>query len=87
MRNPPPATGWKRPLESFGKGLMFILKPLQVVSNFIFLGAAYVFGVGLSSLFYRFGPRRRARQASAPASWWRELPPAPRDKDAWSRPF
>ncbi len=87
MRKPPPATGWKKPLESFGKGLMFVLKPLQIVSNFVFLGAAYVLGVGLSSLLYRLGPRRKANRAPASASWWRELPPAPRDKDAWQRPF
>lgn len=87
MRKPLPATGWKKPLESFSKGLMFVLKPLQVVSNFVFLFAAYVFGVGLSSLFYRLGPRRRAARAPAPETWWRALPPAPRDKDAWMRPF
>ncbi len=87
MRNPPPATGWKKPLESFGKALMFILKPLQVVSNVVFLGAAYVIGVGLSSLFYRLGPRRKAARPSAEATYWRELPAASRDKDAWLRPF
>lgn len=85
MRNPPPATGWKKPLESFGKGLMFILKPLQVVSNFVFLALAYVVGVGLSSLFYRVGQRRKP--SGDEASFWRELPTAPRDKDAWLRPF
>ena len=88
MRKPVPATGWRRPLEVFGNGLMFVLKPLQVVSNFVFLGLAYVLGVGLSSLFYRLGPGRKARVANASSStYWRELPQASRDKDAWLRPF
>lgn len=87
MRKPVPATGWRKGLEAFSKGLMFVLKPLQIVSNYVFLGLAYVLGVGLSSLFYRLGPRRKARQTSDQATYWRELPPAPKDKDAWLRPF
>jgi hypothetical protein len=89
MRKPKPATGWRKALESFNKGLMFLLKPLQIVSNFVFLTLAYVLGVGLSALFYRIGSRRR-REAEAsvlPNSYWRPLPPAETDLDAWLRPF
>jgi len=87
MRKPAPATGWRRPLEVFGQGLMFVLTPLRIVGNFVFLGLAYVLGVGLSSLFYRLGPGRKARAATGAATYWSELPPAPRDKEAWLRPF
>jgi hypothetical protein len=87
MRKPVPATGWRKPLEAFSKGLMFVLKPLQIVSNFVFLTLAYVLGVGLSSLLYRLGPRRASRMTSDSATYWRELPPISRDKDDWQRPF
>jgi hypothetical protein len=101
MRKPKPATGWRRALESFNNGLMFLLKPLQIVSNFIFLTLAYFLGVGLSALFYRLGAGRRkpvvakdpeigAAQKSHESltnSYWIPMPPAPRDLDAWLRPF
>jgi hypothetical protein len=66
---------------------MFVLKPLQIVSNFVFLLLAYVLGVGLSALFYRLGPGRTKREAITPATYWRDLPPASKNKDAWLRPF
>jgi hypothetical protein len=66
---------------------MFVLKPLQIVSNFVFLFLAYVLGVGLSALFYRLGPGRKKREATPPATYWRDLPPASKHKDAWLRPF
>jgi hypothetical protein len=91
MRKPVPATGWRRPLEVFGEGLMFVLKPLQIVSNFVFLSLAYFVGVGLSALLYRIGPGKRKASdpstSSGTGSYWCELPPAPRDKDSWLRPF
>lgn len=89
MRKPVPATGWRKGLEAFSRGLMFVLKPLQVVSNFVFLTLAYVVGIGLSALFYRLGPGRkaRARAATETQTYWRELPPVPRERDAWMRPF
>ncbi len=87
MRHPLPATGWKRPLELFGKGLMFVLKPLQVVGNFVFLGIAYFIGVGLSALLYRLGPGRNKASEASSGTYWRELPAAPSDKESWLRPF
>jgi hypothetical protein len=88
MRKPPPVTGWRKSLASFNKGLMFVLRPLQIVSNFAFLTAAYVIGVGASSLLYRLGPgKARARTEFPHDSYWRELPPAPTDRDSWLRPF
>lgn len=88
MRKPVPTTGWKRPLEVFSNGLMTVLKPLQIVGNFVFLTVAYILGVGLSSLFYRLGPGRRARgESGGVESYWTAVPPAPRDQDAWLRPF
>ena len=87
MRKPKPATGWRRPLELFNKGLMFVLKPMQIVGNFVFLSLAYFLGVGISSLLYRLGPGKSKARGESPSSYWRELPPAPADKDAWLRPF
>jgi hypothetical protein len=89
MRKPPPVTGWRKSLAAFSKGLMFVLKPLQIVSNFVFLAVAYVLGVGLSALIYRLGPGRRKKAAEARAAdtYWIEMPPAPADRDAWLRPF
>jgi hypothetical protein len=87
MRKPKPATGWRRPLELFNKGLMLALKPMQVVGNFVFLTLAYFVGVGITSLLYRLGPGKAESRKEAPRTYWRELPPAPRDKEAWLRPF
>lgn len=41
------------------KGLLIILKPLQIVNNFLFLAIAYFVGVGISSLLYRLGPGKK----------------------------
>ncbi len=87
MRQPAPATGWKRPFELLGKGVMFVLKPLQVVGNFVFLSVAYFLGVGLSALFYRLGPSKKKNADPSDSTYWRELPPAPEDREAWLRPF
>jgi hypothetical protein len=91
MRKPPPPVGWKKALAAFNRGLMFVLRPLQIVGNFVFLTVAYVLGVGLSSLLYRLGPGRERAGTGYPDSsldtYWRELPPAPTDRDAWLRPF
>jgi hypothetical protein len=87
MRKPVPKTGWRKALDGFSRGLMFVLKPLQIVGNFVFLGLAYILGVGVSSVLWRLGPGRRARAAAEPQTWWRELPPASRDKESWLRPF
>ena len=87
MRKPVPETGWRKPLAAFSRGLMFVLKPLQVVSNFVFLLLTYVLGVGLSAFFYRLGPGRKKNMSSDSSTYWRELPPASQDKDAWLLPF
>lgn len=91
MRKPVPATGWRKGLDALSRGLMFVLKPLQIVSNFVFLTLAYVLGIGLSALFYRLGPGRKAaadaRDVQSADTYWRELPSAPRERDAWLRPF
>lgn len=87
MRKPVPATGWRRPLELFNKGLMLALKPMQVVGNFVFLTLAYFVGVGATSILYRLGPGKAEARKGAPGTYWRELPPAPRDPEAWLRPF
>jgi hypothetical protein len=91
MRKPAPVTGWRKSVAAFNKGLMFVLRPLQIVSNFVFLTLAYALGVGVSSLLYRLGPgRRNGRTGSphkSPDTYWRQLPPASTDRDSWLRPF
>jgi hypothetical protein len=79
-------------LGRLNKGLLVVLKPLQILNNFLFLALAYFIGVGFSSLLYRLGPgKKKTAKIATPAdsgdSYWRELPPAPRDKAAWLRPF
>jgi hypothetical protein len=90
MRPPTPATGWRKPLQAFGNGLMFVLRPLQIVFTFVFLALAYFLGVGLSALLYRLGPGRKKALEESPqnaATYWGELPPAPTDRESWLRPF
>ncbi|MCD6024053.1 MAG: hypothetical protein K0Q91_969 [Fibrobacteria bacterium] len=75
-------------LGRLNKGLLVVLKPLQILNNFLFLAIAYYIGVGLSSILYRLGPAKKNGAKSAVAdSYWREMPPAPRDPAAWQRPF
>jgi hypothetical protein len=75
-------------LGRLNKGLLVVLKPLQIVNNFLFLALAYYIGVGLSSLLYRMGPGKKTRQKSPiPDSYWRILPAASRDPASWQRPF
>ena len=75
-------------LGRLNKGLLIVLKPLQIANNFIFLAVAYYVGVGFSSLLYRLGPGRKISPKSEnPDSYWRKLPPAPRDSASWQRPF
>jgi hypothetical protein len=79
-------------LARFNKGLLIVLKPLQIVNNFIFLAIAYFIGVGFSSVLYRLGPGRKKSGGTAHVpdssdSYWLKMPPAPRDKAAWLRPF
>jgi hypothetical protein len=81
-------------LRRLNNGLLFVLKPLQIVSNFVFLAVAYFVGVGISALLYRIGPGRKASRPkptegteASPDSLWIKLPPAPRDRSAWLRPF
>jgi hypothetical protein len=78
--------------RTLNKWLLVVLKPLQIVGNFVFLGLAYFIGVGFSAVLYRIGPGRERKHAETAAkesgaSLWQELPPAPRDRDAWLRPF
>lgn len=88
-RRKPPSQKWYSRLN---RGLMIAMKPLQIVGNFVFLSVAYFVGVGISALLYRMGPgRKKLREISdapdANGSYWRALPPAPADRDAWLRPF
>lgn len=71
-------------LHRIDKGLRIVLKPFQIVSNFVLFSVAYFIGIGLSSVFYRLGNKIKADK---PDSYWREIPPAPKDRDAWLRPF
>jgi len=71
-------------LHRTDRGLRIVLKPFQIVSNFILFTVAYFIGIGLSSIFYRFGNKIKAGHTD---SYWREIPPAPKDRDAWLRPF
>ena len=75
-------------LRNLNKGLLIILKPLQIVNNFIFLAVAYYVGVGLSAILYRLGPGKKNNPKSGiQGSYWRKMPPAPRDSASWQRPF
>ena len=75
-------------LDGLNKGLLVILKPLQIVNNFIFLAVAYYVGVGFSAILYRLGPGKKNKMKSGPVdSYWRKMPPAPRDSASWQRPF
>jgi hypothetical protein len=75
-------------LGRLNKGLLTILKPLQIVNNFIFLAVAYYVGVGFSAILYRLGPGKKTNLKSGPVdSYWRKMPPAPRDRASWQRPF
>jgi hypothetical protein len=75
-------------LGRLNRGLLVVLKPLQILNNFLFLAIAYYIGVGLSSILYRLGPGKKNRAKSVAAeSYWREMPPVSRDPAAWQRPF
>ncbi len=71
-------------LHRIDKGLRIVLKPFQIVSNFILFTVAYFLGVGLSSIFYRLGNKSKT---IPPDSYWLDVPPAPKDRDSWLRPF
>ena len=75
-----------RPLALLDRWLRIVLRPFQIVSNFVFLTVAYFLGIGLSSIFYRLGPGRK-KEAVDPESYWLKVPPAPKERDAWLRPF
>ena len=83
MRLPPFIS---RPLALLDRGLRAVLKPFQIVGNFVFLTVAYFLGIGLSSIFYRLGPGRN-KEAINPDSYWKKVPSAPKERDAWLRPF
>lgn len=74
-------------LGRLNKGLLVVLKPLQILNNFLFLAVAYYVGVGLSSILYRLGPGKKNAAKSGEDSYWREMPPASRDPASWQRPF
>lgn len=54
-------------LRRLNNGLLVVLKPLQIVNNFLFLAVAYFVGVGFSSVLYRLGPGKKIRSADADA--------------------
>jgi hypothetical protein len=75
-------------LGRLNKGLLVILKPLQILNNFLFLAVAYYIGVGLSSILYRLGPGKKNKVKTGSAdSYWRAMPPVSRDPASWQRPF
>ena len=72
------------------KGLLVVLKPLQIVNNFLFLAIAYFIGVGFSSILYRLTAQKKieSQNEKTPVStYWRKMPPVSRDRNAWQRPF
>jgi len=74
-------------LHRIDRGLRIVLKPFQIVSNFVLFSVAYFFGIGLSSVFYRLGNKIKSDHPDSSDSYWREIPPAPKERDAWLRPF
>jgi hypothetical protein len=61
MKPPGP---FRKLLGKLNTGLLVVLKPLQIVNNFLFLAVAYFVGVGISSLLYRLGPGKKIRAGS-----------------------
>ncbi len=55
-------------LRKLNNGLLVVLKPLQIVNNFLFLAVAYFVGVGISSLLYRMGPGKKMPASTASSS-------------------
>jgi hypothetical protein len=75
-------------LGKLNKGLLTVLKPLQIVNNFIFLAVAYYVGVGFSAILYRLGPGKKSTvKSQIQDSYWRKVPPVSRDSASWQRPF
>lgn len=75
-------------LGKLNKGLLIILKPLQIINNFIFLAVAYYVGVGFSTILYRLGPGKKSNAKSGiQDSYWRKMSPVSRDSASWQRPF
>ncbi len=79
-----------RPVSRFlsllDKGFRILMRPFQIVSNFVILTVSYFLGIGISSVFYKLGPGKKKTVFIA-GSYWQAVPPAPKDKDAWQRPF
>ena len=83
-----PNSPLRKLLGRLNKWLLVILKPLQIVNNFIFLAVAYYIGVGLSAILYRLGPGKKNKPKSGiQDSYWRKMSPVPRDSASWQRPF
>ena len=73
-------------LAKLDKIFRIILKPMQIVGNFVFLTITYFLGVGLSALWYRFTEGRRKDSAAA-GSYWVPLPASEKKRENWLRPF
>ncbi|HAP00095.1 MAG TPA: hypothetical protein DCQ83_08640 [Fibrobacteres bacterium] len=82
MRLPKPVL---RLLSFLDRVFRILLKPLQVVSNFVFVTISYFLGVGLSAIFYRRAAKKNPQ--STVDSYWQEMQTTPKDQDAWLRPF
>ena len=73
-------------LTKLDRALRVVLRPMQIVSNFVFLTLTYFLGVGLSGIWYRLTEGRKKRPDS-PESYWIPLPPKDDSRDRWLRPF
>jgi len=83
MRLPAPVS---RVLRFLDKWFRILTRPLQIVSNFVFLTVTYFLGIGLSSVFYKLGPGKK-KIVYRKNSFWQPMAPAPKEKEAWMRPF
>ena len=78
--------GLRAVLAKLDKALRVILKPLQIVGNFVFLSIAYFLGVGLSTILYRLTEGRK-KEALSPDTYWVPLPAVQKKREDWLRPF
>ena len=73
-------------LAKLDKIFRIILKPMQIVGNFVFLTITYFLGVGLSALWYRFTEGRKTDSAAG-NTYWIPLPAVEKKREIWLRPF
>ena len=78
--------GLSTALAKLDKALRIVLKPMQIVGNFVFLTITYFLGVGLSALWYRFTEGRK-KDSAAGDTYWVPLPVVEKKRENWLRPF